>query len=474
MPTDKKVHSFTDDVLSDLDAVAIAELIKKKEVTALEVAQATIERAKKVEPTLNAIVVDRFEKGLLAAQLPKDGFFSGVPTFFKDLTYFKGEKTYFGTDAFTDPKPSKITDPIAKQILAQGFVDLGTTTLPEFGLACSTEFPTSRPTANPWNIEHSVGGSSGGAGALVASGVVPLAHSADGGGSTRIPASCCGLVGLKATRGRLLKSGLFKSQVVDIAIDGVVTRTVRDTAHFYDEAEKYYRNPKLKPMGLVHGPSSRKYKIGFTGDSVKGRSADTATKEVLAKTAMLLESMGHEVKPIVLPTKDQFSDDFINLWGMSGFFLRHFGKAMFGPQFDPEQLTKMTHGLAEHFKSNFFSTFPSIYRLRKSYHDHKKLLADLNVDIILTPTLAHAPPKLGYLGMELEYEKVFPRIADWACFTPYANATGSPSISLPMGHDEVNDLPIGMMFGADHGEDAMLLDLAFQLEEAQPWRKITV
>lgn len=473
MPSNKRVHSFTDDVLSDLDGVALAELIKKKEVTAIEVAQAAIARAKKMEPSLNAIVVDRFEKGLAAAEAPKEGFFKGVPTFFKDLTFFEGEKTYFGTDAFTDPKPSKITDPIAKQILAQGFIDLGTTTLPEFGLACSTEFPSTKPTTNPWDIDYTVGGSSGGAAALVAAGVVPIAHSADGGGSTRIPASCCGLVGLKATRGRLLKSSLFKSQVVDIAIDGVITRSVRDTAHFYDEAEKYYKNPKLKPIGLVKGPSKRKYKIGFTGDSVKGRVADNNTKEVLSKTALLLESMGHEVKPIVLPTKDQFSDDFINLWGMSAFYLRYFGKLMFGSHYDPKLLTKMTHGLAKHHKSNFFSTFPSIYRLRKSYYDYKKLLADLNVDIILTPTLAHAPPKLGYLGMDLEFEEMFPRMADWACFSPYANATGAPSISLPMGHDKDTDLPIGMMFGADHGEDDILLDLAFQLEEAQPWRKIT-
>lgn len=473
MSSERRVHSFTNDVLSDLDGVALAELIKKKEVTAVEVAQAAIARAKKMEPTLNGIVAERFEKGLAAAKGPIDGFFKGVPTFFKDLTFIEGEKTYFGTDAFTDPKPSKITDPIAKQILAQGFIDLGTTTLPEFGLACSTEFPSTKPTTNPWDTEHTVGGSSGGAAALVAAGVVPIAHSADGGGSTRIPASCCGLVGLKATRGRLLKSSLFKSQIVDIAIDGVITRSVRDTAHFYDEAEKYYHNPKLKPIGLVTGPSKRRYKIGFTGDSVKGRAADSNTKEVLEQTAKLLEAMGHYVKPIVLPTKDQFSDDFIDLWGMSAFYVKHFGKAMFGKQFDPKQLTKMTHGLAKHHKGSIFRTPFFVRRLRRSYLEYKQLLADLDVDIILTPTLAHAPPKLGYIGMDLEFEEMFPRMADWACFSPYANATGAPSISLPLGHDKDSDLPIGMMFGADHGEEAMLLDLAYQLEEAQPWRKIT-
>lgn len=472
MASEKRVHSFTNDVLSDLDGVAIADLIKKKEVTAQEVTEAVIARANRVNPTLNAIVDERYESARLTAQQPTEGFFAGLPTYFKDLTFFEGHKTYFGAAAFTNPKPSKVTDPIAKQILAQGFTNLGTTTLPEFGLACSTEFPDTKPTTNPWNTAHTAGGSSGGAGALVAAGVVPIAHSADGGGSTRIPASCCGLVGLKATRGRLLASGLFKSQIVEIAIDGVVTRTVRDTAHFYAEAEKYYKNPKLKPMGLVQGPSNKKYKIGFTGDSVKDRSADAATKAILHQTATLLESMGHQVKEIDLPVKDQFSDDFINLWGMSGFYLRYFGKLMFGGQYDPQKLTKMTKGLAKHHMSNFHRTPFFIYRLRKAYHDYQKMLTELDLDVILTPTLAHAPPELGYLGMNLEFEEMFPRMADWASFTPYANACGAPAISLPLGHDAQNDLPIGMMFGANHGEDDLLLDLAYQLEEAQPWKKI--
>jgi amidase len=473
MASNKRVHSFTDDVLSDLDGVALAELIKRKEITSQEAVAASIARAQKVNPSLNAVVTDHYERGLDASKQPNEGFFSGVPIFFKDLTFFEGEKTYFGTEALANAKVSKVTDDIAKQILAQGFVHLGTSSMPEFGLGCTTEFPTMNATPNPWNIGHSVGGSSGGAGALVAAGVVPIAHSADGGGSTRIPASCCGLVGLKATRGRLLRSGLFKSQVVDVAIDGVITRTVRDTAHFYAEAEKYYKNPKVKPMGLVTGPSNQKFRIGYTADSVQGRGADATTKGVINDTIALLQSMGHEVKLIDLSSQERFPDDFINLWGMSAFYVKHFGKLMFGSHFDPKMLTKVTHGLAKHHLRNIFSTPFFVYRLRRSQHEYKKLMADNNIDIILTPTLAHAPPQLGYLGMDLEYDEMFPRMADWACFTPYANATGAPSISLPLGHDMVNDLPIGMMFGANHGEDALLLDLAFQLEEAQPWRKIT-
>lgn len=469
-----RVHGFADDVLADLDGVAIAGLVKSKKVTAAEVVAASIARAKKVDPTLRAVVTDLYENGLTLANKPLNkGFFAGVPTFIKDMTLVKGVKTYFGSEAFANTKPATKTDPIAQQILAQGFINLGTSSMPEFGFTCSTEFPSLNDTRNPWNIGHSAGGSSGGAAALVAAGVVPIAHSADGGGSTRIPAACCGLVGLKPSRGRLLRSSIFNTQVVDIAIDGVITRSVRDTAHFYAEAEKYYHNPKLPRIGLVEGPSKRTYKIGFLGNSTQEKQADAATLEVLQKTVALLESMGHEVKPIVIPGAEQFAEDFVNLWSMSAFYVKHFGGLMFGSNFDGKKLTKLTHGLAKHHRDNIWKTPFFVYRLRRSYHSYRKLFTDQNIDFILTPTLAHAAPEIGYLGMNLDYIDMFPRMADWAIFSPYANATGGPSITLPLGHDEEKDLPIGMMLCANHGEEKLLLDVSYQLEEAHPWRRIS-
>ena len=166
-----------------------------------------LKEQKKVDPRLNAIVTDCYDKGLESANGSKAGYFAGIPTFIKDLTLVEGIPTYFGSEAFATAKPATKTDPIAKQIFAQGFVNLGTSSLPEFGFTCSTEFENQPDTCNPWNTRHTAGGSSGGAAALVAAGVVPLAHSADGGGSTRIPAACCGVIGLKPSRGRLLKSG---------------------------------------------------------------------------------------------------------------------------------------------------------------------------------------------------------------------------------------------------------------------------
>lgn len=468
----KKIHSYTNDVLGDLDATAIAALIKNKSVSAEEVVQASINRAKAVNPYLNAIVTETFEKGLQQSKNINDGFFAGVPTFIKDLTNIEGIKTFYGSEAFANAPISKKTDPIAKQIFAQGFVHLGNSTLPEFGFTCSTEFPNAEDTKNPWDTEYSCGGSSGGAAALVASGVVPIAHSADGGGSTRIPASACGLVGLKASRGRVLCSELFQTQVIEIAIDGVITRSVRDTARFYAEAEKYYKNPKLQAIGLVDGPSKKIYKIGFTNKSIKGRTGDAPTEAVLHKTVKLLEALGHQVELVELNVPDQFEDDFVYLWGMLAFATKHLGKTMFGRHYDSSKMTQFMHGLAKKYPKNIWRTPGFLYRLKKTYHDYASLFERLNLDLILTPTMAQTTPKLGHLAMDLEFDEMFPRMTDWACFTPYANASGGPSISLPMGEDPSNNMPIGMMLWANHGREDVLLDIAYQLEEAQPWKKI--
>ena len=468
----KKIHSFTNDVLGDLDATAIAQLIKNKELKPEEVVEASIARARAVNPHLNAIVTETFDKGLAQAKNLNDGFFAGVPTFIKDLTNIEGMKTFYGSEAFSQAPISKKTDPIAKQIFAQGFVHLGNSTLPEFGFTCSTEFPGMEDTKNPWNTEYSCGGSSGGAAALVASGVVPLAHSADGGGSTRIPASVCGLVGLKASRGRLLRSELFQQQVIDIAIDGVITRSVRDTARFYAEAEKYYKNPKLPAIGWVEGPSKKTFKIGFTNHSLKGIKGDQATEPVLLKTVKLLEDMGHQVKEVDLTVPEQFVDDFVYLWEMLAFYSKHMGKPIFGKHYDASKLTTFMHGLAKKHPKNIWRTPFFLYRLKKSYHDYAKMFAEMDVDLMLTPTLAHTTPKLGHLAMDLEFEEMFPRMTDWACYTPYANATGAPSISLPMGEDPSNNMPIGAMLWANHGQESTLPDISYQLEAAYPWKKI--
>ena len=467
-----RIHSFSEDVLSNLDGVAIATRLKNKELAPEEVIVASIERARKVEGQLNSIVTDCFEKGLAEARKQSDVFFGGIPIFIKDMTLVEGMPTYYGTEALSKGKRSSKNDPIVDQIFAQGFVHIGNSAMPEFGLTCSTEFPNQPATTNPWNRRYSVGGSSGGAAALVAAGVVPIAHTADGGGSTRIPAACCGLVGLKASRGRLLKSSAFEKGAVDIAIDGVVTRSVRDTAYFYAEAEKYYKNPKLPTIGLVTEPTKKVYKMGYTGNAGKGYKASEGVQKILDQTVKLLTDLGHTVKLIKLPFSDQLSDDFAILWGMGAFFCHRFGKQLIDPEFNAGKLTKLTHGLSALYLKNILKTPFSVYRLRKSYYTYAKMFEDFDIDFVLTPTLGHETRELEYMSMNLEFEELFDRMKKWACFTPYANATGAPSISLPLGHDTKNDLPIGMLLSANHGQERSLLDIAYQLETAQPWKTI--
>ena len=470
----KRIHAFSNDALGHDDAVGLAQKVKNKELSPEELVKACIARAEKVDPQLNAIITNTFDKALENSKKEPKGFFAGVPTFLKDLTNVEGIKTLYGSEAFKSMPPSAHTDKIAKQIFSQGFIHMGQTTLPEFGFTCTTEFSASHQadTRNPWDLDYSTGGSSGGSAALVAAGVVPITHTADGGGSTRIPAACCGLVGLKASRGRILPSKMFEQQIIEVAIDGVTSRTVRDTAHFYAEAEKYYKNPKLKPMGLVTGAPKKKLKIAFSNNSLKNLKGDGPTEAVLNKTVKLLEELGHEVKEFDIPVKEQFVDDFVYLWEMLGFLTKHFGWTMFGKHYDKTKLTNLINGLAKAYPKNMWRTPGFLYRLKKAYHDYNQMFVNADVDIVLTPVLAHTTPKIGHLGVDLDYETIFKRMTDWACYTPYANASGGPAISLPMGQDPTTDLPIGMMFWANHGEDALLLELAFQLEEANPWKKI--
>ncbi|MCF8462027.1 MAG: amidase [Flavobacteriales bacterium] len=469
----KKVHAFKNDALGEMDAMAIAARIKKKEISAKEAVAASIARAQAVNPQINAIVTELYDRALGESEKGHEGAFSGVPMFFKDMLMVKGVPTFHGTTANKNTKAAETTDPIVKQIYAQGFINLGMSTMPEFGFTASTEFADADPTRNPWNTDHSAGGSSGGSAALVAAGIVPFAHAADGGGSIRIPAGACGLVGLKASRGRLLQASKFKRQPVEIAIDGVVSRSVRDTAHFYAEAEKFYKNKRLPSVGLINGPSNRKYKIGFTGISVKNMGADAETMHGLEKTAKLLEAMGHEVVPFDLPVKDRFVDDFANLWSVGGFYFHRYGKKVFGEEYEPAELSDLTLGLSERFRANKAKTVGSIVRLRNSFRQYRRMFDQSGLDMILTPTTAHVPPAIGYLSMTLPYETLFERIQKWACFTPYHNATGGPSISLPVQHYLDDDLPMGMLLSANLGQEAMLLDIAYQLEAAQPWKKIT-
>jgi len=467
-----KIHAFTNDVLAKHDATALAGLIKKGEFSIKEVLQASIARAEKVNPKLNAIEAAYFEAAFENTDYNSDGFFAGVPTFIKDLAFVKGYKTTHGSQALTNAPISKINDKITEQLYAQGLIPLGMSTMPEMGFTCTTEFSHKAATLNPWNPAHSCGGSSGGSAALVAAGVVPIAHAADGGGSIRIPSACCGLVGLKPSQGRLLLSKVFENQLIPIATDGIISRSVRDTANFYYQAEKYYQNKKLPPIGMVEKPLDKALKIGFATKAAQGITADAPSQLAVEQTAQLLESLGHKIKEVELPITGQQMDDFKHLWAFNGFAIKHFGKLLFGSYFEPQKLSPFSKGLSKLYWKNAYRTPFFISRLKKAYALYKAFLLEHEIDVFLTPTVSHLAPKIGDMGVAKNFEEVFDKVAKWACFTPHANATGCPSISLPLAHNEDTGLPIGLTFTADMGEEKLLLQLAFQLEQAKPWKRI--
>ena len=464
-----RIHAFGDDLLADHDAVALAELVRRGEVSPRELADAAIARVEKVNAVLNAVQVADYDQARQSAAGNVSGVFAGVPTFIKDNTDIAGLPTRHGSRAVA-ATPALRHGAFARQYLAQGFTLLGKTTLPEFGFNGTTEYEGAAPTRNPWHTDHSCGGSSGGSAALVAAGAVPIAHANDGGGSIRIPAACCGLIGLKSTRGRFVTNEMSKTLPVNVVCDGVVTRSVRDTAHFFAGAEQYWQNRKLPQVGLVEGPGKKRLKIGLIMDSLTGQTCPE-TRATVEQTVALLESLGHLVEPMPLPVKPSFVDDFSDYWGFLAFMASRFGQHSFGKGFDAEQLDGLSKGLAERFRKRGWRLPVVLVRLQRTWQQYAKAMR--GYDAVISPVLAHVTPELGYISPDVPFDELFERMMNYVSFTPMNNASGSPAISLPMGQSE-KGLPIAVQFSSAHGTERTLLELAFEIEQARPWRRIAV
>ena len=463
-----RVHAFGDDALGDLDTVGVAAAIAGRDISAREAAEAAIQRASVVNPTLNAIQHPDFDRGLESARTPASGVFSGVPTFVKDNTDFAGLPSDQGSLA-VKARPAAAHHEFTRQLLSTGVTVLGKSTMPEFGFNATTEYETLPPTRNPWNTGYSPGASSGGSAALVAAGVVPIAHANDGGGSIRIPAAACGLVGLKPTRGRVVAAAEAARLPVDIISNGVVTRTVRDTAHFLAATQTYRAASGLKPLGLVEGPVSRRLRIGLIVDSITGVPTDDDTRKAVLATADTLASLGHDVREVELPVDRRFMEDFKHYWGLLAFSTQHFGRRVMSPDFDKTLTDPLTRGLARRFARQAWRTPMALRGLKRSEQSYRAAFAE--VDLILSPTLGYVTPELGYLSPAVEFPVMFERLVQYAAFTPLNNAAGGPAISLPLGRSSA-DMPIGVHFSADHGDEQTLLELAYELEAARPFARI--
>ena len=464
----RRVHAFGDDALGELDAVGLADAIRAGRVGRAEVIEAAIARTEAVNPALNGLAYEAFQQARAAAKAdPASGPFSGVPTFVKDNVDVAGQPTMRGADAW-GPFDAAADGEFTRVYLATGVTPLGKTQMSEFGFSASAEHPRLGAVRNPWDTDYTAGASSSGSGAFVAAGVVPIAHANDGGGSIRIPASCNGLVGLKPSRGRLPLDPELRRMPVGIVANGVLTRSVRDTAAFYREAERIWRNPKLAPIGDVTQPGRQRLRIAAVTRSVR-RESSPQVRELTLKSAALLEELGHRVEYVDdHPVPASFVDDFVLYWGFLALVQVRTGRRLFGDTFDRTRLDSLTLGLQRHTSRNIHRLPLAIVRLRGLRRRTARFFR--TYDVVLTPTVADETPRIGYLA-PTDYQQVIDRLVDWVAFTPMQNVTGEPAISLPLAQS-ADGMPAGMMLSADLGQEALLLELAYELEEARPWARI--
>ncbi len=440
------------------DAVETIARIRAREVSVSEVLEATIQRAE-AAGALNAIVTDTFGRARArAANGVLEGAFAGLPTFVKDLSQVKDVRTGWGS-AGAAGLVSKKSDPFVKKLERTGVLVIGKSATPEFGMTATTEPLLRGATRNPWDLTRTPGGSSGGAAALVAAGVVPLAHANDGGGSIRIPAACCGLVGLKLTRGLLDMEG-SNLMPVNVAVHGCVTRTVRDTIAFHRA---------MSTFDDIAPAPARPLRMRLYVDAPTGTPVDPEVQDAVRAAGRACQALGHQVDEIACPFPAQVIDDFLAYWGFLAWIQIETARSMLHRGFDKTKIEPWARGLAASFTSNRRRVFGAIRRLRRFRNDYAKVLE--RCDVLVSPSVATPAPPLGHLATDLPYETHYDRVRTFAPFTPLHNLAGAPAISLPLGRT-TTWLPLGVEFAAARGQDALLLELAQTLEAAHPWPRM--
>lgn len=458
------------------DALGLAQLVKSGKVSAVELAEEAIGRIEKHNPALNAVVTKMYDQGRAAAKAPSDGPFKGVPFLLKDiLGDHEGVPTQSGS-RFMSGMPATRDSTLTARFKKAGVVILGKTNVPEFGLLPTTESAFYGPAHNPWNPDHSTGGSSGGSAAAVAAGIVPIAHANDGGGSIRIPASCCGLVGLKPTRGRNPLGPDLGDVMGGLIHEHIVSRSVRDTAamldctHGHELGAPYYAPPVERPFLDEVGRNPGKLRVAFSVTALDGKKVHPECVKGVEETAKLLESLGHDVVEAApqLPM-EMLSGAFMALWA-AGLAVQIDVQAMMtGRTPSDNELEGLTWGLYQAGKQITAVEYQMAIAQVQMMSRQMAHFMEAH-DVWLTPTLGAPPLKLGTIDIhERDPQKAFAPVIDYVPFTALENATGQPAISLPL-HWSADGLPVGMMFAGRFGEEALLLRLAAQLEQARPWK----
>lgn len=437
--------------------------LARGETTSLALTQAAIARAKATNPLINAVASETYETALVDAETPSAGAFGGVPTFIKDLLDWKGAPTFYGSRAFRG-YVAQSDGAFASAWRKAGVISLGKSTSPEMGLISSTEPLVTGATRNPYDLSRIPGGSSGGAAALVAARVVPFAHASDGGGSIRIPAACCGLFGLKPSRGALPISR--DSGTVDISVNHAVTLTVRDSAALFAAAEAGLESD-LPKTGNITEAMTRRLKIAYAPTPNTDATVDSETQAGLDRTAQLCQDLGHEVVAYTMPFDGaRFSDAFLLYWAAGAAAFAQQASAFSGQSVGPDILEPWTLGLAAEFMRKQDELPAAIAYLKAFEAEYHAIFTDF--DLVLTPTVSTLPPKIGEQAPDGDYDAVRANVLNFAAFTAPMNVAGSASMSVPLQWS-ADGLPIGSMFSGKRGDDGLLFALAYELEAAQPW-----
>lgn len=464
----------------EYDAVGLAELVRRREVSPAELLDAALERAHALNPTINALTMLREDvaRRMIAEGLP-EGPLSGVPFLLKDLgaeavdfPSNNGSSLSAGTSYDRDSA-------LYARLRSAGLVTFGRTSSPEGGIGPTTEAAIyGGPTRNPWNLQRVAGGSSGGSGAAVAAGIVPAAHGSDGGGSVRIPASCCGLFGFKATRARFPDGPYAGEGWAGMAIDGFLTRSVRDNAMLCDATQgadagaPYWAPPLLGTFANAIQSDPPRLRVALCTTSLTGRPIDPECRKAAEDAAKLLEAMGHHVEE-ARPEAD--TTGMMAAWTKivacgTALSVETLLKGR-GRNLRPGDIEGVSRGAIA-----YASTLRGADYLQAvgKIHAYGRQMAAFfqRHDILVTATLAEPPAALGRFAHETEdyvdYRMGPGRVFDYSPFCAAFNASGQPAVSLPL-HWTPDGLPVGVHLAAPFGADEMLMSLSARIEEARPW-----
>lgn len=459
-----------------MDATAQAELIRKKEVRPIELVEAAIERIERVNPRINAVITPMFDQARATAneKLP-DGPFTGVPFLLKDLlASYAGVRMASGSRFLADFVPPHDSE-LVRRYKRAGLVIAGKTNTPEYGIMPTTEPTCFGPSRNPWDTTRATGGSSGGSAAAVSAGMVPFAHGNDGGGSIRIPASCCGLFGLKPTRARNPLGPDFGDMFTGLVAEHALTRSVRDSAALLDATagpdigDPYWAPPPARPFLQEVGADPGKLRIAFATSAPQGTRIKPDCVSAVNDAVSLLTDLGHEVveaSPKI--NGDMLVPMFMTIWAAGCTWTIDSMAHLINRTPAPEHFEPATWALYQMGSHRSGSDYlMALQWLQSVSRDVARFMLDY--DIWLTPTLGDVPLPLGSFdatpdnamsGMILA--------AQFVPFTPICNMTGQPAMSVPLFWND-QGLPVGTHFVGRFGDEASLFRLAAQLEEARPW-----